>query len=105
MLLFFYQFMRPMLEAGKIEMIHAPWMQVSIQGQSPMYAFSEAQSLSLLTQLRAQGHEPITVRYRGLAGIDREILFNTCINPTTRNARVMSSTDALMTIEVFGGVM
>ncbi|MCE1160560.1 MAG: toprim domain-containing protein [Burkholderiales bacterium] len=105
MLLFFYQFMRPMLEAGKIEMIHAPWMQVSIQGQSPMYAFSEAQSLSLLTQLRAQGHEPITVRYRDLAGIDREILFNTCINPTTRNARVMSSTDALMTIEVFGGVM
>ena len=105
MLLFFYQFMRPMLEAGKIEMIHAPWMQVSIQGQSPMYAFSEAQSLSLLTQLRAQGHEPITVRYRGLAGIDREILFNTCINPTTRNARVMSSTDALMAIEVFGGVM
>lgn len=105
MLLFFYQFMRPMLEAGKIEIIHAPWMQVSIQGQSPMYAFSEAQSLSLLTQLRAQGHEPITVRYRGLAGIDREILFNTCINPTTRNARVMSSTDALMAIEVFGGVM
>lgn len=105
MLLFFYQFMRPMLEAGKIEMIHAPWMQVSIQGQSPMYAFSEAQSLSLLTQLRAQGHEPITVRYRGLAGIDREILFNTCINPTTRNARVMNSADAWMAIQVFGGVM
>jgi DNA gyrase subunit B/topoisomerase-4 subunit B len=103
MLMFFYQFMRPMLEAGKVEMVHAPWMQVSIKGESPMYAFSEPQSNSLISQLRAQGHEPITVRYRGLAGIDREVLINTCIEPATRNARVMSVADALMAIEVFAG--
>ena len=105
MLLFFYQFMRPLLEAGKIEMVHAPWMQVSIKDESPMYAFSEPQSTSLISQLRAQGHEPITVRYRGLAGIDREILINTCIDPATRNARIMRSLDARMAMEVFGGVL
>lgn len=105
MLLFFYQFMRPLLEAGKIEMVHAPWMQVSIKDESPMYAFSEPQSTSLISQLRAQGHEPITVRYRGLAGIDREILINTCIDPATRNTRIMHSTDARMAMEVFGGVL
>ncbi|MBS1174846.1 MAG: gyrB 2 [Burkholderiaceae bacterium] len=103
MLLFFYQFMRPLLEAGKIEMVHAPWMQVSVKGESPMYAFSEPQSTSLISQLRTQGHDPITVRYRGLAGIDREILMSTCIEPTTRNTRVMTAADALMVIEVFGG--
>lgn len=103
MLLFFYQFMRPLLEAGKIEMVHAPWMQVSIKGESPMYAFSEPQSTSLISQLRAQDHEPITVRYRGLAGIDHAILTKTCIEPSTRNARVMTVADALMAMEVFGG--
>ena len=103
MLLFFYQFMRPLLEAGKIEMVHAPWMQVSVKGESPMYAFSEPQSTSLISQLRAQDHEPITVRYRGLAGIDHAILTKTCIEPSTRNARVMTVADALMAMEVFGG--
>ena len=103
MLLFFYQFMRPLLEAGKIEMVHAPWMQVSVKGESPMYAFSEPQSTSLIGQMRAQGHEPITVRYRGLAGIDHAILTKTCIEPSTRNARVMTVADALMAMEVFGG--
>lgn len=103
MLLFFYQFMRPLLKAGKIEMVHAPWMQVSIKGESPMYAFSEPQSTSLISQLRAQDHEPITVRYRGLAGIDHAILTKTCIEPSTRNARVMTVADALMAMEVFGG--
>jgi DNA gyrase/topoisomerase IV subunit B len=101
MLMFFYQFMRPMLETGKIEMVHAPWMQVSIKGESPMYAFSEAQSHSLIAQLREHGHEPQTVRYRGLSGIDRDILMTTCIEPASRNTRIMTLADALMAIEVF----
>ncbi len=103
MLMFFYQCLRPLLETGKVEMVHPPWMQVCVRGESPMYAFSEAQSTSLIAQLRAQGTEPQTVRYRGLSGIDRDTLMSTCIEPNTRNARVMSVQDAQMAIEVFGG--
>jgi hypothetical protein len=38
-----------------------------------------------------------------LAGIDHAILTKTCIEPSTRNARVMTVADALMAMEVFGG--
>ena len=71
-------------------------------GQQALYAYSEAQALALTQQLRAQGQSPQVVRYRGLSGIDRAILMQTCIDPATRNARVMTEQDALAAIEIFG---
>ena len=102
MLMFVYQYLRPLLDQGRVLMIHAPWVQISLTGQQPLYAYSEAQALTLTQQLRAQGKTPQVVRYRGLSGIDRAILMQTCIDPATRNARVMTEQDALAAIEIFG---
>ena len=102
MLMFVYQYLRPLLDQGRVLMIHAPWVQISLTGQQALYAYSEAQALALTQQLRAQGQSPQVVRYRGLSGIDRAILMQTCIDPTTRNARVMTEQDALAAIEIFG---
>ena len=102
MLMFVYQYLRPLLDQGRVLMIHAPWVQISLTGQQPLYAYSEAQALTLTQHLRAQGKTPQVVRYRGLSGIDRAILMQTCIDPATRNARVMTEQDALAAIEIFG---
>ena len=102
MLMFVYQYLRPLLDQGRVLMIHAPWVQISLTGQQALYAYSEAQALALTQQLRAQGQSPQVVRYRGLSGIDRAILMHTCIDPATRNARVMTEQDALAAIEIFG---
>ena len=102
MLMFVYQYLRPLLDQGRVLMIHAPWVQISLTEQQPLYAYSEAQALTLTQQLRAQGKTPQVVRYRGLSGIDRAILMQTCIDPATRNARVMTEQDALAAIEIFG---
>lgn len=102
MLMFVYQYLRPLLDQGRVLMIHAPWVQISLAEQQPLYAYSEAQALALTQQLRAQGKTPQVVRYRGLSGIDRAILMQTCIDPATRNARVMTEQDALAAIEIFG---
>ena len=102
MLMFVSQYLRPLLDQGRVLMIHAPWVQISLTGQQPLYAYSEAQALALTQQLRAQGKTPQVVRYRGLSGIDRAILMQTCIDPATRNARVMTEQDALAAIEIFG---
>lgn len=102
MLMFVYQYLRPLLDQGRVLMIHAPWVQISLTGQQALYAYSEAQALALTQQLRAQGKTPQVVRYRGLSGIDRAILMQTCIDPATRNARVMTEQDALAAIEIFG---
>ena len=102
MLMFVYQYLRPLLDQGRVLMIHAPWVQISLTEQQPLYAYSEAQALALTQQLRAQGKTPQVVRYRGLSGIDRAILMQTCIDPATRSARVMTERDALAAIEIFG---
>lgn len=102
MLMYVYQYLRPMLTQGRVLMIHAPWVQIVVDGEPTRYAYSEAQALALGEQLRAQGKSQQVVRYRGLSGIDRTILMQTCIDPASRNARVMTEQDALAAIEVFG---
>ena len=94
MLMFVYQYLRPLLDQGRVLMIHAPWVQISLTEQQPLYAYSEAQALALTQQLRAQGKTPQVVRYRGLSGIDRAILMQTCIDPATRNARASARPSA-----------
>ncbi len=102
MLMFFHRYLPELLRAGKIERVHAPWVQILLTGETPLYTYSEAQTIALVAQLREQGKNPQVVRYRGLSGIDREVLMRTCIDPTTRKTRVMSEQDAQMAIEVFG---
>lgn len=102
MLMFVYQYLRPLLQQGRVLMVHPPWVQIALDGEPPRYAYSEAQALALSESLRAQGKNPQVVRYRGLSGIDRAILMQTCIDPATRNARMMTEQDALAAIEVFG---
>ena len=102
MLMFVYQYLRPLLQQSRVLMVHPPWVQIALDGEPNRYAYSEAQALALSESLRAQGKNPQVVRYRGLSGIDRAILMQTCIDPATRNARMMTEQDALAAIEVFG---
>ena len=102
MLMFFHRYLPELLRAGKIERVHAPWVQILLTGETPLYTYSEAQTIALVAQLREQGKNPQVVRYRGFSGIYREVLMRTCIDPTTRKTRVMSEQDAQMAIEVFG---
>ena len=104
MLMYFYKYMSPLFNAGKILMVHPPWLQFTIAGRTePLYAYAEAQGHDIAEQLRAQGTGFQTLRYRGLAGIDRDILVSACIAPETRVTRTMKLKDAEAAIAVFGG--
>jgi DNA gyrase subunit B len=72
MQLFFYRWMRPLLEAGRIEAVH----------------FS-------LDEIKAY-------RPRGLGSIDPEKLRDECIAPITRHTRTITTSSALAAISVFG---
>jgi DNA gyrase subunit B len=72
MQLFFYRWMRPLLEAGRIEAVH----------------FS-------LDEIKAY-------RPRGLGSLDPEKLRAECINPLTRRTRTITTSSALAAISVFG---
>jgi DNA gyrase subunit B len=72
MQLFFYRWMRPLLESGRIEAVH----------------FS-------MDEIKAY-------RPRGLGSIAPEKLRDECITPTTRHTRTITTSSALAAISVFG---
>jgi DNA gyrase subunit B/topoisomerase-4 subunit B len=100
---FFHGWMRPLVDAGQLEVAHPPWAEVTRAGATqPSYAFSEAQFRRLCEDARAEGGEPVTLRYRGLAGIHPEVLRAACIDPATRHTSVFGPEAIEAAAQLFG---
>jgi DNA gyrase subunit B len=104
MLMFFHRWMRPLLEAGRVEIVRPPWGEVvPTDGSPPRHARSEEELQALADAMRARG--PASVRrYRGLAAIDPQMLLATCVAPATRHTDRISTAEAEAMIEVFGAI-
>ena len=104
MLMFFYRWMRPLLDAGHVEIVRPPWGEVvPADGTPPRHACSEASFQAVSDAVRARG--PATARrFRGLAAIEPQLLLETCIAPATRRTDRISTAEAAAMIEVFGSL-
>ncbi len=103
MMMFFYRWMRPLLEVGKVELVRPPVGEVLDTSTGELqYAFTEAQFIALCAQSNNVDSKIITQKYRGLAGISQSQLAHICIDPSTRKSSVMGVKDAQMAIEIFG---
>lgn len=103
MLTFFHRWMRPLLDAGRVEIVRPPWGEVTPVDGAPRYAFSEPEFQSLANAIRSR--EPaVARRYRGLAGIDSAVLLATCIAPATRRTDRITTAEAAAMMEVFGSL-
>jgi DNA gyrase/topoisomerase IV subunit B len=97
-LLFFHRWLRPLLDAGRIEIVRPPWGEAVVDGRSRL-AFSEPELALLAEQARAAG--PATVRrFRGLAALDAAVLRESCIAAGTRRTSVVSAADVAAMIEI-----
>lgn len=109
MLMFFYRWMRPLLESGRIEMVRAPlfaisWLEPGSGTPSKAYAYSVAHLQSIQAELNRKGVQLVdTKHFRGLGSIDQALLNETCVHPETRKNQSMSLDDAHSTIAVLGG--
>lgn len=97
-LLYFYRWMRPLLDTGRIEVVRPPWGEVVVAGEIDL-AFSEPELAALADRGRAAG-TPAVRRYRGLAAVDPAMLHETCVAPATRRTARVSSADVASMIEV-----
>ena len=97
-LLFFHRWLRPLLDAGRIEIVRPPWGEVVADGP-PQLAFSEPELGLLATRARERG--PATVRrFRGLAALDAMLLRDACVAVATRRSTVVSAADVAAMIEI-----
>jgi DNA gyrase subunit B len=97
-LLYFHRWMRPLLDAGRIEVVRPPWGEVVVAGEIEL-AFSEPELAALADQARASG-EMVVRRYRGLAAVDPAMLHETCVAPATRRTARVSAAEVAAMIEV-----
>lgn len=96
LLLFFHRWMRPLLEAGRVETVRAPLAEIQ-RGDTPepVLAYTETHFQTLCRALRERGESDfVTVRYRGLGSVSQTVLAATCLSPATRKSQVMTVGDA-----------
>lgn len=103
-LMFFYRWMRPLLESGRIGLIRPPVFELRCESTGQcIHAYSEDHYRKLCVALQEKQIQCSVQRYRGLASMNSSTLFATCIDPKTRNRSVCTIQDAEAAIRVFTG--
>lgn len=103
LLLFFYRWMRPILDEGMIYTARPPlWKITSQQLDEPLFAWSDKQFKELEADLSNRGiHGRSTARFRGLGNMIPEVLFDSCLNPDTRTLARLTADHAEAAIRSF----
>ncbi len=102
MQLFFYKWLQPLLDAGRVFNVYPPLWQLNAAAlDEPLFAFTRPHYLRLRQALSERNIEPSTTRFRGLGNIPANILSPMCIAPGTRKATEVSVADAESAIKVF----
>ncbi len=103
MMMFFYRWMRPLLESGRVGVIRAPMFEITAKGyKDALLAFGEEHYLLIRQQLDAKQIRGIkTNRFRGLASLNEPLLVKTCLDPATRSLVELGVKDAEEAISVF----
>ena len=97
-LLFFQRWLRPLLDAGRVEVVRPPWGEVVVEGRTTL-AFSEPELVRLAD--RAGPPAPRAVRrFRGLAALDAALLRDTCIAAGSRRTTAVSAADVAAMIDL-----
>ncbi len=101
--MFFYRWMRPLVDQGRLHTVWAPMGEIHVVGNAqPHYAFTEPHLVSLRSQLVSEGAEiRDTIRHRGLSSLGASLLAATCVAPATRTSAVVTSGDVAKVIETF----
>lgn len=98
---FLHRWMRPLLDAGRVEIVRPPWGEVlPEEGPPARQACSEEELVALADRERERG--PVVVRrFRGLAAVDPGLLREACVAPATRRTETIDTAGAAAMIGLF----
>lgn len=102
MLLFFHEWMKPLLDAGRIYDARAPrWRIESPDFERPKFLSTDEQFQQIKKQLDEAGTPFQQKRYRGLGSIEADTLATFCTDKQTRHLTQLKSQDAQSAIAFF----
>ncbi len=102
LLTFFYRYMKPLIENGRVYIAQPPLFQVK-KGREHWYTYSDDEQNNLLDRI---GRDGITVqRYKGLGEMNPEQLWETTMNPEGRTVLQVQLEDAIEADGIFSVLM
>ncbi len=102
LLTFFYRYMKPLIEEGRVYIAQPPLYQIK-KGKSHWYVYSDAE---MATKLDEIGRDNITIqRYKGLGEMNPEQLWETTMNPENRTILQVSLEDSIEADKIFSVLM
>ncbi len=108
LLTFFFRYMRPLIEQGKIYSACPPLFKLSKKGMEDIYCYNEHSLEDTFKELEAKGikRESVNIqRYKGLGEMSSEQLWETTMNPANRTLIQMTMEDAVKADEIFTVLM
>lgn len=102
-LMFFYRWMRPLLEAGRLHLVRAPLVQITYEGATDLICTDDEEFAAReVVRLKAQGKVTVLKRrFRGLGSMGPEVVSQFCVHPSTRKSQQLCIADAEAAIAVF----
>ena len=93
LLTFFYHYMRPLIEEGKLYIALPPLYKLDYGKGKKYYAYSDEE----LNQIKSENNGKCTIqRYKGLGEMNADQLWETTMNPDTRSLIRVNITDAAL---------
>lgn len=102
LLTFFYRYMKPLIEEGRVYIAQPPLYQIK-KGKGHWYVYSDAEMAAKLDEI---GRDNITIqRYKGLGEMNPEQLWETTMNPENRTILQVSLEDSIEADKIFSVLM
>jgi len=101
LLTFFYRFMNPLIEAGKIYLAQPPLYKLQ-KGKQVRYVYTDDEKEKALVEM---GEGVGIQRYKGLGEMDAEQLWDTTMDPSKRLLKKIEIDDAVRANEIFETLM
>lgn len=104
---FFFRFMRPLIKAGNIYLGMSPLYKIKIGSgakEQTLWAYNDEEKQKILGK-EGKNHKVHVTRFKGLGEMNPSTLWETSLNPKTRNLLKITADNEAQVEEVFNGLL